>query len=90
MSVIATALKHLMAAGVSGDALVNAVAEIESAMQPKRSSGAERTARWRANRHRDVTASHETPDPSPLVPPFPPAPPIPPIILHQPRGLGPA
>lgn len=56
MSVIATALRHLMAAGVSGDALVTAIAEIELAMQPKRSSGAERTARWRAKRHGDVTS----------------------------------
>lgn len=55
MSVIATALKHLMAAGVTGDDLLVAVAEIESALTGKRSSGAERTARWRAKRHGDVT-----------------------------------
>lgn len=57
MSVIATALKHLMAAGVTGDALVNAIADIEKAAQPIRSSGAERTAKWRAKRHGDVTVT---------------------------------
>lgn len=56
MSVIATALKHLMAAGVTGDDLLVAVAEIESALTVKRSAGAERTARWRAKRHSDVTS----------------------------------
>ena len=34
MSVIATALKHLIAAGVSGDDLVRAVAEMEAAVAP--------------------------------------------------------
>lgn len=34
MSVIATALKHLIAAGVSGDDLVRAVAEMEAALVP--------------------------------------------------------
>lgn len=36
MSVIATALKHLMAAGVTGDALIAAVADIEASMVPAR------------------------------------------------------
>lgn len=79
MSVIATALKHLMAAGVAGDALVEAVAEMELALQPKRSPGADRTARWRAKRHGDVTSVTGDGDPSPPLPPFPPAPPNPPI-----------
>ena len=47
MSVIATAVKHLIAAGVTGDALVTAIADMESAANPARSKGAERTARWR-------------------------------------------
>lgn len=56
MSIIATALKHLIAAGVSGDDLVRAVAEMEAALpasQPARSKGALRTERWRDNqRHK--------------------------------------
>lgn len=51
MTPIATALKHLIAAGVTGDALVTAIAEIEASSAPVRSKGAERTARWR-ERHK--------------------------------------
>ena len=47
MSVIATALKHLIAAGVSGDDLVRAVAEMEAAAAP---SPPMRTARQERNR----------------------------------------
>lgn len=59
MSVIATALKHLIAAGVTGDALVTAIAEIEASLseavaaeisQKSSSAGAERTRRWRAKK----------------------------------------
>lgn len=60
MTVIATALKHLLAAGVTGDALVTAIAEIEAAtLDAERSKpapvskGAERQARYRA-RNRQV------------------------------------
>lgn len=42
MSVIATALKHLIAAGVSGDDLVRAIAEIEAAAQPVADAQADR------------------------------------------------
>lgn len=44
---IAAALRELIAAGVTGDALVTAIERIEEASNPKRSNGAERTARWR-------------------------------------------
>jgi len=54
MTVIATALKHLLAAGVTGDALVTAISELEAAAMedakyaPRpRSKGAERQARYR-------------------------------------------
>lgn len=48
---VSIAAKHLMAAGVTGDALVTALAEIEAASQPSRSKGAERQARYR-ERHK--------------------------------------
>lgn len=57
MSTIATALKHMLAAGMPHDAIVAAVAEMEAAVaaaQPvekPRSKGAIRTAAWRA-RHK--------------------------------------
>lgn len=49
MSVIATAVKHLMAAGVTGDALLAAIEDIEAQLsnEPKpRSAGAIRQARY--------------------------------------------
>lgn len=69
MSVIAAALKHMLAAGMTADQIVSAVAEMESTMPaahvaPTRSKGAERTARWRASRDEQasqtVTDRHET------------------------------
>lgn len=48
MSVIATAVKHLLAAGVTGDALVAAIADMEASMDT-RSSAAKRQARYRDN-----------------------------------------
>jgi len=53
MSVIATAVRHLMAAGVTGDALLSAIAEMEAQIrsEPKaRSSGAVRQERYRRNK----------------------------------------
>jgi hypothetical protein len=50
MSVIATAVKHLLAAGVTGEALVNAIAEMEAA-QPK-DAAAERRRAWDRERKR--------------------------------------
>lgn len=46
MSIIATAVKHLIAAGVTGDALVAAIAEMEASIDT-RSTGAKRQARYR-------------------------------------------
>lgn len=50
MSIIATAVKHLIAAGVTGDALVAAIAEMEAATDT-RSSAAKRQARYRENQN---------------------------------------
>jgi hypothetical protein len=83
MSLTAAVVRELVAAGVTGDALVTACERIEAAATPLRSTGAERTARWRERnkkRHSDVTASQVTLTPSPLVPPLSPAPLSPPII----------
>lgn len=49
MSLIAIAVKHLMLAGVTGDALVTAIADMESAIIPKKSAGATRQERYRNN-----------------------------------------
>jgi hypothetical protein len=53
VSVIATAVRHLMAAGVTGDALLSAIEELEADVraEPKpRTPGAIRTERWRRNK----------------------------------------
>ena len=47
MGIIATTVELLIAAGVSGDALVEAVAALDSAAD-RRSTGAKRQARYRA------------------------------------------
>lgn len=51
MSVIAAALRELMAAGVTGDALVTAIERIETASLPHRTPGALRQQRYR-ERHK--------------------------------------
>ncbi len=61
MSVIATAVRHMMAAGVTGDALLQAIAEMENAIraEPKpRSSGAVRQQRYRENQLNKHTMIH--------------------------------
>jgi len=58
MSVIATAVRHLMAAGVTGEALLAAIAELEEQVraEPKpRSAGAIRQERYRRNKASQVT-----------------------------------
>lgn len=58
MSVIATAVRHLMAAGVTGEALFAAIAELEAEVrgEPKvRSSNAIRQERYRRNKALQVT-----------------------------------
>ncbi len=53
MSVIATAVRHLMAAGVTGEALVAAIAEMEAA-QPVKDAAAERRRAWDRERKRKI------------------------------------
>jgi hypothetical protein len=80
MTVIATALKHLMAAGLSGDALVAAIEEIEAdlvaqapaqfadaAAERKRAYDREYRRNEREDR-RNRTTSHDSPDANDLVP----------------------
>jgi hypothetical protein len=60
LSIIATALKHLIAAGVSGEDLVRAVAEMEAALvpaQPVRTKGALRTERYRERQRHKASQS---------------------------------
>ena len=62
MSIIATAVRHLMAAGVTGDALVEAIAEMEAA-QPKDAVAEKRRAydRERKKRMREENKSGGSP-----------------------------
>lgn len=60
MSVIATALKHMLAAGMTPEQIISAVAEMEAAAtppEPTRSKAAERMARYRANRQANGLAA---------------------------------
>lgn len=69
MSVIAAAVRHLMAAGVTGDALLAAIADLEAEVraEPKpRSSGAIRQERYRRNKASQVTDVTESVTPPPL------------------------
>jgi len=67
---IAVAVKHMMSAGMSPEAIVAAVAEMEAAAQPVRSNGAVRQERYRRNKASLVTVVTESDTPSsPLVPP---------------------
>jgi len=50
MTVIATALRHMLAAGMDHDAIVAAVADMEASVPKAASSGAERQARYRARK----------------------------------------
>lgn len=56
MSIIATAVKHLIAAGVTGDALVTAIAEMEASIDT-RSTAAKRQARYRARKDNEASQS---------------------------------
>lgn len=72
MTVMAAVVRELIAAGVTGDALVTAIERIEAAMQdePKASSGAKRTRKWREGKaSRETSQASQTvtvtPPPSP-------------------------
>lgn len=73
MSLIATAVRHLMAAGVTGEALLAAIADMEAQVraEPKqRSAGAVRQERYRRNKASQVTEC----DASDVAPSLSPAP----------------
>ena len=73
MGVISAAAKALIAAGVTGDALVTALEQIEDAARPIRSAEAERAARYRARKRDDVTTvvtSVTRPPPPPIAKEF--------------------
>jgi hypothetical protein len=83
---IAAALRELIAAGLTGDALVCAVERMEA---EQRANGAERTRRWRERkaqseqRHGDVTASQTSQE---SVPPTPPSKEPPQTKKNPPKG----
>ena len=60
MSIIATALKHLIAAGVSGDDLVRAVAEMEAALPPQVDAVAEKRRAYDRERKRVAKENRST------------------------------
>jgi len=60
MTVIATALRHMLAAGMDHDAIVAAVADMEASVPKAASSGAERQARYRARKASQSDASDVT------------------------------
>lgn len=78
MGVISAAVRELIAAGLSGDALVVAVERIEAELPVAKSPGAVRTEKWRNSRASQASqasqASHVTgsADPDKEVPPTPP------------------
>jgi hypothetical protein len=81
MSLIATAVKHMMDAGMPSEAILAAIADMESKIAPSRSKGADRQARYRErNKASQSVTSDEnvtsTPSLSPpndnnLTPPIP-------------------
>ena len=78
MSVIASALKHMLAAGMPHEAIVAAVAEMEANAAPVRSAGAVRQQRYRERNKASQTVTGDVCDgsdatPSPKeIPPTPP------------------
>jgi len=93
MSIIATAVKHLIAAGVSGDDLVRAIAEMEAELPAARDAAADRRREkdriYQANKRRQKSAESadsadegdDTPFPAPA-PSFPPDPQTNPTPTH--------
>jgi hypothetical protein len=72
MSLIATAVKHMMAAGMDADAICAAVADMEASIDT-RSTAAQRQARYRERNKasQSVTQRNDvTINPSPLIPPL--------------------
>ncbi len=63
-------VKELLAAGVTGDALVTALERIAEAEKPARSKGAERTARYRQRQKEASQVTHDTSHVTPTLPPM--------------------
>jgi hypothetical protein len=53
---IAEAVKHMLAAGMQHDAIVAAIQDMEASALSKRSSGAERQARYRERKNKHITS----------------------------------
>lgn len=87
MSVIAAAVKHMLAAGMEHDAIVSAVRDMEEASTPKRTARQERNRRYyeskKASENR-LNASEASKSPSPLFPPDKEIPPRPPKEINPP------
>lgn len=66
MSILSIAVKHLIAAGVTGDALVTAIAEMEQALVPSKSTGAIRQQRYRERNKPSQSVTSVTGDATPL------------------------
>lgn len=88
MSVIATAVKHMLAAGLEADVIVAAVAEMEAELPKQRTAGAVRQERYRRNKASQVTES-VTSDACDAVSPETKRPPTPPKKT-QPPSLPPS
>jgi hypothetical protein len=69
MSVIAAAVKHMLAAGMAHDAIVAAVEAMEAEMPAVKSSGAARMARYR-ERHKASQTSQSVTSDDPLISPM--------------------
>lgn len=67
MSLMAAVTRELIAAGLEGEALIAAIGRIEQSIEPVKSSGAKRTARWR-ERHKTSQSVTVTLHPSPSPP----------------------
>ncbi|PTM61886.1 hypothetical protein [Phreatobacter oligotrophus] len=90
MSMIATAVKHMLAAGMPAEAIVAAVAEMEAALATGRSKHAEAQARYRERKASQVItrdhADHNDPGDQPPHPPETRVSPVPPSQTHTPRS----
>lgn len=74
MSIIATAVRHLIAAGVSGDDLVRAISDMEAELTPRtplRSKGAIRQERYRERNKTSQSVTSDDSDASPDKESFP-------------------
>jgi hypothetical protein len=69
MSVIAIAVKHMMAAGLSGEVIIAAIAEMEESITPQKSKAALRQERYRERNKTSQSVTSDAKEKSPLIPP---------------------